>query len=669
MEIHQTITWLRSKRDHIAFVFCFLLAWLITFPAPLMLAAVGEGSWVLALHIAVAKGLVFGKDIVWTYGPLGYLLFPLYVSYPLWVASVIFGVVVHTAFYATLAIFAWRNDKLLNGLVLAFSGTLIENFFFGEYVIPALLLLCLILLIEHKRYCFVAPLSAIAAITVYVKTDIGLLSFATLLLALGWIASKHKYRIVVISLAAYAASFVSVGYFLIRSDEAFSLFLIGSSQVTLGYSSAMSIDGPFWQLAIAAVALVSLIVYSLLQVKSKKLSPILFVSLGFFFITFKEGFVRQDLHVLIFFGGWALFFVLSFVSSGRFTRKNRLKLFLLLMTLMLLVSGVRSPQMGRLGYLRIVYSPAHLTNPFLTAYLLSNPHLAEQEFSDSVNALKLEYGLSSETIRMISNHTVDVFQKDVSLAYSNGLQWDPRPVFQSYQAYTPFLDELNALHFNSSLAPDYVLYAMGSIDNRYPIFDEPATFRALLCNYDFIGADGPFVILQRVGYHCDVPVSISEATAKFGQTIVTPPSDDYLFVRISVDYNLLGKLENFVYKGPLVLIRLGYENGTYGIFRFIWENAEDGLFLGGTPTSLYEGRNQSIRTVSLLTNSSDAFQTPFTLSFFAMHSSRNTQNPYSEQTSNPPPNTVEWHVNHQFDLTAYDSRDYRVRWDSDRIFN
>lgn len=619
-----------------------------------------DASWVLALHIAVVRGLIFGKDIMWTYGPFGYLLFPLYVSYPLWVASVIFGVIVHTAFYVTLAIFAWRNDKLLNGLVVAFSGTLVENFL-GAYVVAALALLILILLIEHERYCYVVPFSAITAITFYVKTDIGWLSFATLLLALGWIASKHKYRIVVISLAAYAASFVSVGYLLIRSDEAFSLFLIGSSQITVGFSSAMSIDGPFWQLAIATVALVSLVVYSLSQVKSKKLSPILFASLGFFFITFKEGFVRQDLHVLVFFGGWALFFALSFVSKGRFTRKNRVKLFLLLMTLMLLVSGVRSPQMGRLGYLRMVYSPVHLGNPSFTAYLLSNPQLAEQEFSDSVNAVNLEYGLSNETIRMISNHTVDVFPWDVALAYSNGLQWDPRPIFQSYQAYTPFLDELNARHFNSSLAPDYVLYAMKSIDNRYPIFDEPATFRALLCNYDFVGADGPFVILQRVGYQCDAPVSISEATAKFGQTIVSPPSDGYLFVRISVDYNLLGKLENFVYKGPLVFIRLGYEDGTYGIFRFVWENAEDGLFLGGTPTSFYEGTNQRIRTISLLTNSSDAFQTPFTLSFFAMRSSGDPLNPYSGQTSNPPPNTVKWHVSHQFDLTAYDPRHYRVR--------
>ena len=658
LEIHQTIAWFRSKRDHIAFVSCFLLAWLITFPAPLSFATLGsDASLVLALHIGVARGLIFGKDIFTTFGPLGYLLYPLDVSYPLWVASVAFRVVVHTAFYSTLAIFAWRNDKLLNGLVLAFSGTLIENFFFGAYVVPAIILLCLILLIEREQYCYVAPLSALAATIFYVKTDIGLLSFATLLLALGWIAFKHQYRIVVISLAAYATSFVCVGYLLMRSVEAFSLFLVLSLQETLGYSSAVSIDGPLWQLAMAAVALVCLTVYSLLQVTSRRLSPTLFLSLSFFFVTFKEGFVRQDLHVLVFFGGWALFFALSFASSGRFTRKNRLKLFLLLITLMLLVSGAGSS----LSYTWSIYSPVHLANPSLTGYLLSNPQLAEQEFSRSVNELKLEYGLSSETITMISNHTVDVFPWDVALAYSYGLQWDPRPIFESYQAYTPFLDELNAFHFNSSLAPDYVLYTLESIDNRYPIFDEPATFRALLCNYDFIGADGPFIILQRVGYHCNAPVSISETTAKFAQTIVTPRSDGYLFVRISVDYSLLGKLENFVYKGPLVYIRLGYEDGTYGIFRFIWENAEDGLFLGGTPTNLYEGTNQSIRTVSLLTNSPDAFQTPFTLSFFSMHSSRDMQDPYSGQTSNSAPNTVKWHASLQFGLSAYDIRHYRSR--------
>src|SRR5579872_6004916 len=39
-------------------------------------SAVGLESWVLALSMAHGQGLIHGKDIIWTYGPLAYLSLP-----------------------------------------------------------------------------------------------------------------------------------------------------------------------------------------------------------------------------------------------------------------------------------------------------------------------------------------------------------------------------------------------------------------------------------------------------------------------------------------------------------------------------------------------------------------------------------------------------------------
>ena len=40
---------------------------------------------------------------------------------------------------------------------------------------------------------------------------------------------------------------------------------------------------------------------------------------------------------------------------------------------------------------------------------------------------------------------------------ANGWRWSPRPVFQSYSAYTPALDQLNASHLASRESADHIL--------------------------------------------------------------------------------------------------------------------------------------------------------------------------------------------------------------------
>ena len=47
---------------------------LFTLPTPLDGAGAGlDPSWVIGLHLAADKGMIFGRDLVFTYGPLGYL--------------------------------------------------------------------------------------------------------------------------------------------------------------------------------------------------------------------------------------------------------------------------------------------------------------------------------------------------------------------------------------------------------------------------------------------------------------------------------------------------------------------------------------------------------------------------------------------------------------------
>ena len=54
-----------------------ILAWPI---ANLPATATLDGSWQIALHLAAGSGLRHGVEIVFTYGPLGFLGFPIHIS-------------------------------------------------------------------------------------------------------------------------------------------------------------------------------------------------------------------------------------------------------------------------------------------------------------------------------------------------------------------------------------------------------------------------------------------------------------------------------------------------------------------------------------------------------------------------------------------------------------
>ena len=73
-----------------------LLAAAAVFTLPAMVSVPETGidpSWELGLHLARDQGLIVGKDIVFNYGPWGFLNVPLTLTRSLWLAAVGYGLV------------------------------------------------------------------------------------------------------------------------------------------------------------------------------------------------------------------------------------------------------------------------------------------------------------------------------------------------------------------------------------------------------------------------------------------------------------------------------------------------------------------------------------------------------------------------------------------------
>ena len=187
------------------------------------------------------------------------------------------------------------------------------------------------------------------------------------------------------------------------------------------------------------------------------------------------------------------------------------------------------------------------------------------------------------------------FPWDISLAWAYDLKWSPRPIFQSYSAYTQYLDKKNSRHFIGNNAPDVILYTGKSIDGRYPIFEEPSTFRNILLNYKYQNNSGTWIILS---HSKDTDLSnrteyLGTTEAKIGEIAEVPNYNGYIFGYFTFDYNLFGKVVKMIYKPPPAKIKFVLKDGEITQeFRFIPGTAKNGLFL-----SQYADNNEEISSL------------------------------------------------------------------------
>jgi hypothetical protein len=196
--------------------------------------------------------------------------------------------------------------------------------------------------------------------------------------------------------------------------------------------------------------------------------------------------------------------------------------------------------------------------------------------------LPSHYYLSPSTLELLDGHTVDIFTIDAALAgYYASIKWHPRPTIQSYPAYTAYLDMLNERHLSKKDAPEFLLYAPVEFDQKSAVFFEPSTYRKILTDYRLVAKDGVFQVLKRKDMAKPVPEErYAPVTASLGGSIPFPMDDRYyMFARIYVKYNILGKIIRVLYRAPNLYIQ--FYRGGFPTYRYKFcFNAVNGIDLG-----------------------------------------------------------------------------------------
>ena len=207
------------------------------------------------------------------------------------------------------------------------------------------------------------------------------------------------------------------------------------------------------------------------------------------FVLFKQALVRSDgLHLFAFFYFapvlW-LFCLLFLYKESRVV--NISVLFLSLITLFAGILPLRY------DIKTAEFNPLNRFNYF--AELIAGKNI------EAKNQTYESFKLPDEIISIIGQKTVDIIPHNVNLIYFNKLNYDPRPVFQSYAAYSENLINLNRRKYESENAPDFIIFSNEILDNRYALFDDAGAKIAILENYsvrksfDFKG--NTYLLLER----------------------------------------------------------------------------------------------------------------------------------------------------------------------------
>jgi hypothetical protein len=199
--------------------------------------------------------------------------------------------------------------------------------------------------------------------------------------------------------------------------------------------------------------------------------------------------------------------------------------------------------------------------------------------------------VDSAASQLLGAGPVDVIPNAQDYVLANGWRWRPHPVFQSYSAYSPYLDHLNASHFESPRAAPHLLFAWNFIDGRLPFVSDARTWRSLIDWYDVELVRPQFLVLQRrTSPRYGAPHRITGTVARWNVPVRIPQSGagNLILMRARIAPSILGRLKAFLLRTVSVYIEARYDSGRKVRARVVWRNLTEGAIVTTLPASLAE---------------------------------------------------------------------------------
>jgi hypothetical protein len=520
-----------------------------------------DPSWQAVLEYAASHHFQFGRDIVFTYGPLGFLVSHISQG-QLLVARVVFALLLSAA-VALCAIGLAR--RMLGWGRYAFLGWIVVvPLSYGLDLLVFLMMMygTVLLLGDDRKQRWQAPIFLLVLIVLsLIKFTFLTVAVGSLGIIMGIRVLQGKTREGVLLPAAACVGFVVGWLALSQGLTNLPRWIRQCVEISSGYNLAMNVVPQVNVLRAAVAALILFFATLALILRKVPLNlyraGILVTVTLYVFVAWKEGFVRAGDHVFIFI--WFLPLAFGFYCLrdviGPLVPRWQMALTALYAGTMVLCLGAAHFQQQNSVTRQFSEWPRRMSNNLksIDAIILGRASsLYAARRSPAVNREPILARAKAE----IGNEPMDVMNYFQWAALANELNYCPRPVMQGYSAYTPYLQDLNEAHFRSPDRPRFVLLRQQTIDGRFPTLDDSAALNYVLNNYTPIARDHDFLVLrQTVGEDISFRL-VHEQILRYGDKLdASQWAREPLFMSVSMQPSLLGRAMAFVFQPrPLTIL-------------------------------------------------------------------------------------------------------------------
>jgi hypothetical protein len=553
-----------------------------------------DESWAWGLNAAPHSGYIFGKDVVFTYGPLGFLMSPRPLGRNFeWAAC--FGVCIRAVFAALLAAMA-SAARSRRGFLLFLAGCGVSAAIglWDEYLYRLVIGLCCVAACLTVPFAIAACVLAgvLMPLLLMIKFSIGLTAISTMGAATLILLVRGSWRKIFALWVSAALSLMFWVFVVFGSAGYFIRWLALSWEIAKGYGEALSFPGPPAE-ALAGISLFAVLLLSAVLLKGTARIPSLLFAVPAA-MALKHGFVG---YTGMSTGYFTFMVAVASVVFLFVETRAEWRVANLLAVLTLAVAIYK-------GLFLVAWPPITLDN--LKGQLSGQVGMQALRNEWNWKALTLE--LQAESRRRLAPESlparwkaglraseggVDVYPWELTYIPANDLVWRPSLVLQHYQTDTHSLDQTMADRLGSQSGPSALLMEFTGLSGRHMLLDTPAVFRQVLSGYELVETDYSRNLLW-VRRRTNAPASAANARMmgstriRFGDWVTPPECSGKLFGQFFMRPNALGSARQLLWKTPAVYLRLEYENAETAEFRILPSTAPGGLLINYVPRTLQD---------------------------------------------------------------------------------
>lgn len=534
-----------------------------------------DPSWVSAINYIKIQDLNWGKDFAFTLGPLSYLT-----TRVGWGQERIGFLLFDLFFFINFTVIFFINyknstNKYLTSFLIVVLALVLPSYFgsISSFILLAFLLFWIRYSIDSKSIASYVFQAIIVVLLFFIKFNTGLISFVLFGAGIFYkIVFKKDNPLYLLGYftAPLILIFIVSGYLNVHIPE----YIKSALQIVSGYNEVMYLnrslcDKHLFALIILLSAL-GIIFYKMAQEGKKEFFKNIFILFLFsvpIYVLFKQAFVRADeSHMKEFF--YCSVLLMFCLYDFHLQQKNKYAIFFIC------VSGLISIYfVNKLDAYAFNFEAKTSKKNYFEGYKSFTPNSGFHLFPNNNQ-------LPQSVLNRVGNNTIDSYPWNTQILLENKLNFTPRPVFQSYTAYTSKLEQKNFDFYNSEKAPKFVLYDFEAIDDRYPLFDEPKLNLIFKQNYTCVDTlvvnSRKTLLLEKKASAQKIKFVQIKEYAIYLDTPLVP--QEGIYYEVFVYRNLLGDFMSVIDHGPNILLAVVRNDGEVRKYKTSNKLLETGVF-------------------------------------------------------------------------------------------